>query len=549
MNPVVLRILDANANRAREALRVIEDYARFALNDDAICGSFKQLRHDLAEATAGFVGEAILFRDTPGDVGTSTKTLTESQRNSIGHVVIAAGKRLGEALRTLEEFHKTIDPMAASRIEKIRYRFYDLEQQIARTIRPVACDFARVRLYVLLSEKLCKAPWLEVAQEAIRGGADCIQLREKELDAGEFLCRARRLVDLCRLNHVMCIINDRPDIAILSDADGVHVGQGDLPAEQVRKLVGSGKIVGVSTHNIQQARQAVRDGADYIGVGPIFRSDTKPRDFLPGLEFAREVVAAKLPIPAIAIAGITPGNVDDVIQTGISAVAVSAAVIGSGNVRAAAETLKQRLSRGALPSTPSAAQECAPPAGQTFVSVVPWRTFLSAVAGGTVSPGIPDAEEQARLSADDDEGVMRRYRHWPHWTMAGATYFVTFRSYCGEFTMAERLVVLDHIKGGAGRFYDLLAGVVMPDHVHILIQPLQSYSLSRIMKGVKGVSARLINQLRDARGVVWEEESFDRIVRDENEFEEKMAYIVNNAAKRELVADPWDYAALYVKFE
>src|SRR5262245_20612547 len=103
VNAAVLRILDANANRAREALRVIGDSARFVLNDDALCASLKQLRHDLSGATAGFVSDAILHRDTPGDVGTTAKTQAELKRDDLNHVVTAAGKRLGEALRTIEE--------------------------------------------------------------------------------------------------------------------------------------------------------------------------------------------------------------------------------------------------------------------------------------------------------------------------------------------------------------------------------------------------------------------------------------------------------------
>ena len=178
MNGLVLRILDANANRAREALRVIEDYARFALDDKALCGALKELRHDFAAATSSFVDEAIVHRDTPGDVGTTTKTTAELSRDDIEHVVTAAGKRLGEALRTIEEYLKTIDPGAASKVESIRYRFYDLERQIALTLLPsAACGVADIRLYVLITEDSCQRPWLEVAEEAIKGGADCLQLR------------------------------------------------------------------------------------------------------------------------------------------------------------------------------------------------------------------------------------------------------------------------------------------------------------------------------------------------------------------------------------
>lgn len=345
MNGPVLRILDANANRAREALRVIEDYARFALNDQALCGSLKSLRHELAAATSGFVGDAILHRDTPRDVGTATKTAAELSRADVAHVVTAAGKRLGEALRTVEEYLKTIDPPSASKIEAIRYRFYDVERQIALTLHPAACGFADVRLYVLITELSCKRPWLHVAEEAILGGADCLQLREKSLESGELLCRAKDFVALCKRHHVISIINDRPDLALLAGADGVHVGQSDLPAAEVRKLLGREKIVGVSTHNMEQARQAVGDGADYIGVGPFFRSPTKPRDFVAGPPYAKQV-AEQISIPAVAIGGITEANVDEVVATGLKAVAVTAAVAGCDDPRSAARKLKQKLHRG-----------------------------------------------------------------------------------------------------------------------------------------------------------------------------------------------------------
>ena len=159
VNSPALRILDANANRAREALRVIEDYARFALNDDGLCRSLKQLRHDFADATRDFVREAILHRDTPGDVGTQLKTAQESSREDMAHVVIAAGKRLGEALRTIEEYLKTIDGARGTQTESMRYRFYDIEKTIALTLRSAAaCVFAQVHLYVLITESVCKRP-------------------------------------------------------------------------------------------------------------------------------------------------------------------------------------------------------------------------------------------------------------------------------------------------------------------------------------------------------------------------------------------------------
>lgn len=346
----ILRLLDANANRAREALRVVEDYARFVLDDGSTTEALKALRHDLAAATRAFVAEAILHRDTPNDVGTGISTDGERVRAGLADVVTAAGKRLGEALRAIEEFLKTLSPADAARVEQIRYRFYDIEHRLAFALRPAARGFAGIRLYVLVTQSLCRIPWLDAAEQAVLGGADCLQLREKELEGGELLQRAKQLVALCRRHGIACVINDRPDVAILAGADGVHVGQGDLPARDARRIVGPGRVVGVSTHNLEQAKRVVADGADYIGVGPVFRSPTKPRDFTAGLEYARAVAQSLPHVPAVAIAGITAANVDEVLATGVRAVAVSSAVLAAGDVRAAAAGLKAKLSGAPAPT-------------------------------------------------------------------------------------------------------------------------------------------------------------------------------------------------------
>jgi thiamine-phosphate pyrophosphorylase len=341
LDAAILRIVDANVNRAREALRVLEDYARFALDDDGMSARLKQLRHELAGMTADLAADAILWRDTPGDVGTDNKTARELVREDLPAIITAAGKRLGEALRVIEECLKTVDGATAAAVEQARYRFYDLEQALARTLRPARL-FAQVQLYVLITESACSRPWRQVAEAAIAGGADCLQLREKQLESRELLERARWLVELCRRHRVLSIINDRPDIALLSGADGVHVGQDDLPAPGVRALIGRGVILGVSTHRLEQARQAVLDGADYIGAGPVFPSSTKMRDILPGLDYAGQAARA-IRLPTVAIAGITLDNVDQVMRMGVRAIAVTAAVAGSDDPQTAAQRLKQRI--------------------------------------------------------------------------------------------------------------------------------------------------------------------------------------------------------------
>ncbi len=334
-------MLDANANRAREGLRVLEDYARFKLNDDALSDSLKQLRHALTSATAPLLSDAIHCRDTPGDVGRGHTTAAETKRADLGEIVVAAGKRLGEAMRVIEETCKIFDPPAAEKIKQARYQAYELERRLAATLR---CDgrLAQASLCVLITEAICRRPWFDTAEQAIRGGADCLQLREKSLESGELLERAKKLTALCRVRGVLCIINDRPDIALLSGADGVHVGQGDLPVREVRKMLGDRAMIGVSTHRIEQARQAVRDGADYLGAGPVFPSATKPRNFVAGCDYLRQL-AAEVTIPAFAIAGIDSTNLDAVLATGIRRVAVTAAVVGARDVAGAVREIKFRL--------------------------------------------------------------------------------------------------------------------------------------------------------------------------------------------------------------
>jgi putative transposase len=138
-----------------------------------------------------------------------------------------------------------------------------------------------------------------------------------------------------------------------------------------------------------------------------------------------------------------------------------------------------------------------------------------------------------------------RRRNLPHWTLEGSTYFITFRSLDSVLTADERRIVLEHLRSGDGKFYLLASAVVMPDHVHLPLHPKDGFTLPRIMKGIKGVSARLINQHRGAVGTVWQDESWDRIVRDAAEFDEKLQYMANNPLKAGLAEDISQYECWY----
>ncbi len=338
----IYRILDANFNRAREALRVAEDCGRFALNDPAITAMAKTFRSDLAEVLRGLPTlEFITSRDTPGDLGTDLTSPMETRRDSMSDVAVAACKRLTESLRTIEEYSKVVAPTLTLTIERMRYNAYTLEQRLVGRLL-VGARFASVRLYVLLSSHMCNGSLLEVARAAIAGGADAIQLREKHIPDAQLLAFAAELRELTDETDRLLIINDRADIAAIVGADGVHLGQGDLPIAEARRLLRPGAIVGRSTHSIDQMRAAVNEGADYVSAGPMFPTTTKDRAPVgPGL--LEQAVAEKITLPVVCIGGITAENVGSLVKLGARCVAVSAAVCGATDQRAAAEAIRAQL--------------------------------------------------------------------------------------------------------------------------------------------------------------------------------------------------------------
>jgi thiamine-phosphate pyrophosphorylase len=343
VNRQIYRILDANFNRAREAMRVIEDFARFILDDAAISSSVKDMRNRLRETMESFPADALLSaRDTPGDVGTTITSAGETDRSNAAAVATAACKRLTEALRTLEEYAKVAKPETAGQFESMRYAAYTLEQQLA--LRMSAGEkFEKVRLYVLLTSHLCKSDPIATAEAVIAGGADCIQIREKEMSDRQLLAHARRVREITQAAGAMLIINDRPDIASIVAADGVHLGQDDMSVADARRSLGDGPaIIGVSTHNIAQARAAVADGADYIGVGPMFPTTTKDAGPIAGAAYLKEVIA-EISLPNVAIGGITAGNVGELVSVGVRRVAVCSAVIATADPAAAASEIKKQL--------------------------------------------------------------------------------------------------------------------------------------------------------------------------------------------------------------
>jgi thiamine-phosphate pyrophosphorylase len=340
------RILDANLNRAREAARVVEDYCRFVLNDRLLTEEVKSIRHDLGEAAS--LMPVLAARDTPGDVGSDVAGANEYQRASAAHVAAANLKRLQESLRSLEEYGKLVGAEVGRRIEALRYRAYTLEGAVLGRER-WRKRLDQATLYVIVGGSNRMHSLEDIIAGAAAGGAAIIQLREKGLTDRELLARARDVRRWTRASGVLFIVNDRPDIARLADADGVHIGQDDLSVGDARRIAGPDIMVGVSTHSILDVQSAVREGADYIGVGPVFPSRTKAFDHFPGLDLVR-AASAETSLPLFALGGIGPDNLSRVAAAGATRIAVASAVVESPDVRAAAMELRALLERSGQPA-------------------------------------------------------------------------------------------------------------------------------------------------------------------------------------------------------
>ena len=204
-----------------------------------------------------------------------------------------------------------------------------------------------LRLYAITDRTWAKGMdgVLDQVEAAIKGGATFVQVREKHLDAREFLTEARWVVELCHKHGVRCVINDNIDIALLSGADGVHVGQDDMACEKARAMLGAGRIIGVSAHNVEQALAAERAGADYLGSGAAFATSTKDvsGQYVTPEGFADITGAVKIPV--VAIGGITKDNISELYGRGLAGVAVVSALFAQPDVEAAAREMRELCER------------------------------------------------------------------------------------------------------------------------------------------------------------------------------------------------------------
>jgi thiamine-phosphate pyrophosphorylase len=346
-----LRMIDANLNRSSEGLRVLEDVARFILNDTKLSQRLRTLRHDLAQETKSLSVGLLSQRDSEHDVGRSylrdkELIMEATSLRSLLDLVTANAKRVEESLRVIEELAKLPDissMLNSATFEQMRFTLYTVERDLISRISRRDKIERISGLYVILDRQfLAGRDEMDVAGQIIEGGARVIQLRDKQSKKRELLPVAQKLKELCSQAGVLFIINDYLDLAMAVDADGLHIGQEDLPLPVIRRELPIDKIVGCSVTTPIRATKAQNEGVDYIAVGSIFPTTTKKGATVVGVNMLKEVKHI-VSTPVVAIGGINQSNVGEVVAAGADAVAVISAVLGEEDVRRTVQNLVAKM--------------------------------------------------------------------------------------------------------------------------------------------------------------------------------------------------------------
>ncbi len=344
--PEYLRIIDENLNRAGEGLRVIEDIARMILNNRDISARLKTLRHGLVRTSPSLQEALIESRDSVTDVGQDTDVAGEVVAKDMSSVLIANTRRVQESFRVLEEMVKVAETnfeIKSDMFRQARFELYSLEQELFFLLSRQEKLKLLTGLYVVVDGQwLYGRSHLDITRMAIKGGARTIQLREKSMMKKDLIPLAIEIREICSENSVLFIMNDFLDVTLASDADGLHVGQEDLPVSSARRLLRRGQLLGCSVSTVKEARAAQANGADYLGVGAMFPTSSKTGISIIGLDRLREIKNA-VSIPLVAIGGITADNVSEVIAVGAVAAAVISAVARAPSPEKSAREIVERI--------------------------------------------------------------------------------------------------------------------------------------------------------------------------------------------------------------
>ncbi len=320
----ISQIIDANLDRAREGLRVLEDWARFGLGNEDFVTRIKNFRQILGK------NHLKIYKLSRNYIEDQCKGLTHSEqmlKKSPSQIISSNSARVQEALRVIEEFSRNHNNKLSTIASEIRYEIYTLEIELLNLNN-------RKRAEVIINENNLysitdhRENLLEIIEKILLGGVKIIQHRYKDGNDKDHLNEAIEINNLCKKYNSLFIVNDRVDIAMASNADGVHLGQGDIDVKTARKVLGSSKIIGVSANNSTDIDKAVKDGCDYIGVGPVFPTSTKKNKKPLGLKKIKALIK-DINIPCFAIGGINKLNISSLKNHGISKVAIVSGLLNS----------------------------------------------------------------------------------------------------------------------------------------------------------------------------------------------------------------------------
>ncbi len=322
----VAQIVDANLDRAREGLRVLEDWARFALGRKDLVKSFKNFRQILGKHHLKVYKES---RNFINDKCAGLSHPEQYKRNNSSSIISSNAARVQEALRVIEEFSRDHNQNLSNISSNIRYAIYNLEIELLEAESNYS--FRKILnendLYFITLEN---ENLFEKIKNILEGGVKIIQLRFKKGKDSENLKFAIKVRDLCDNFGALFLINDRVDIALACNADGVHLGQDDMDIKSARNILGYSKVIGISASNKLDIKKAIQDGCDYLGIGPVFVTSTKKEKAPIGINTLKSLTK-DISIPWFAIGGIKQENISLLKENNIRKVAIISDLINSKN--------------------------------------------------------------------------------------------------------------------------------------------------------------------------------------------------------------------------
>ncbi len=335
----IYQIIDANLDRAREGLRVIEDWARFGLGKEKYVERIKNFRQILGK------NHLEVYKQSRNYIEDKCKGLTHQEqikRKTPEQIISSNSGRVQEALRVIEEFSRLHNDELSKIASEIRYEIYTIEiDLLSLSKRDKTAKILKENDLYLITDQ--KENLLEIVEEILIAGVRIIQHRFKMGTDKDHLEEAIRIKNLCKKYNSLFIVNDRLDIALASNADGIHLGQDDLDLKTARKLLGYSKIIGISANNEIDISNALNDGCDYIGIGPVFETETKKNKKPIGIEKIKSLTK-DLNIPWFAIGGINTQNISSLKSNGFKKVALVSQLMNSEDPKEDAIIILKALS-------------------------------------------------------------------------------------------------------------------------------------------------------------------------------------------------------------